>query len=105
MSLTNSSNWRAASVAGLRCHVMNCARGNGWTYTDPLVFLATSHQSHSLSPRSKKIGALLPAHSRSNPRSSENGQVVARLFRSEEHTSELQSPCNLVCRLLLDNKH
>src|SRR5688500_20021137 len=25
-------------------------------------------------------------------------------FRSEEHTSELQSPCNLVCRLLLDKK-
>src|SRR5688500_6168744 len=25
-----------------------------------------------------------------------------RLCRSEEHTSELQSPCNLVCRLLLD---
>src|SRR5256885_1662207 len=24
------------------------------------------------------------------------------LFRSEEHTSELQSPCNLVCRLLLE---
>src|SRR5256885_7385417 len=24
--------------------------------------------------------------------------------RSEEHTSELQSPCNLVCRLLLDIK-
>src|SRR5256885_11911125 len=23
-------------------------------------------------------------------------------FRSEEHTSELQSPCNLVCRLLLE---
>src|SRR5256885_2612571 len=27
---------------------------------------------------------------------------VAR--RSEEHTSELQSPCNLVCRLLLEKK-
>src|SRR5205807_3832043 len=26
------------------------------------------------------------------------------LFRSEEHTSELQSPCNLVCRLLLEKK-
>src|SRR5256885_12908646 len=26
------------------------------------------------------------------------------LPRSEEHTSELQSPCNLVCRLLLENK-
>src|SRR5256885_12163419 len=28
---------------------------------------------------------------------------VAR-YRSEEHTSELQSPCNLVCRLLLEKK-
>src|SRR2546426_8230026 len=27
-----------------------------------------------------------------------------RAFRSEEHTSELQSPCNLVCRLLLAKK-
>src|SRR5256885_2697839 len=26
------------------------------------------------------------------------------MFRSEEHTSELQSPCNLVCRLLLEKK-
>src|SRR5256885_7391291 len=26
------------------------------------------------------------------------------LARSEEHTSELQSPCNLVCRLLLEKK-
>src|SRR5256885_6576205 len=25
--------------------------------------------------------------------------------RSEEHTSELQSPCNLVCRLLLETKN
>src|SRR5256885_10481989 len=29
-------------------------------------------------------------------------QVEVR--RSEEHTSELQSPCNLVCRLLLEKK-
>src|SRR5256885_4682453 len=27
------------------------------------------------------------------------------LIRSEEHTSELQSPCNLVCRLLLEKKN
>src|SRR5256885_12687284 len=32
---------------------------------------------------------------------SEQPGVVAR---SEEHTSELQSPCNLVCRLLLEKK-
>src|SRR5256885_9743051 len=29
---------------------------------------------------------------------------VAQHRRSEEHTSELQSPCNLVCRLLLEKK-
>src|SRR5256885_5215582 len=28
-----------------------------------------------------------------------------RAERSEEHTSELQSPCNLVCRLLLEKKN
>src|SRR5256885_7619692 len=30
--------------------------------------------------------------------------VGCRQLRSEEHTSELQSPCNLVCRLLLEKK-
>src|SRR5256885_10882761 len=35
-----------------------------------------------------------------------NGHRVlhGRDHRSEEHTSELQSPCNLVCRLLLEKK-
>src|ERR1039457_2071109 len=34
------------------------------------------------------------------------GAVGLRTYaiRSEEHTSELQSPCNLVCRLLLEKK-
>src|SRR5256885_11195626 len=31
--------------------------------------------------------------------------VLEHLRRSEEHTSELQSPCNLVCRLLLEKKN
>src|SRR5256885_7981179 len=31
--------------------------------------------------------------------------LVALVGRSEEHTSELQSPCNLVCRLLLEKKN
>src|SRR2546426_7649036 len=36
-------------------------------------------------------------HAGDPPDGAENG-------RSEEHTSELQSPCNLVCRLLLEKK-
>src|SRR5256885_4219817 len=40
----------------------------------------------------------------------DNGRVdlrenLGREPRSEEHTSELQSPCNLVCRLLLEKKN
>src|SRR2546426_4170282 len=31
-------------------------------------------------------------------------KIAYRVPRSEEHTSELQSPCNLVCRLLLEKK-
>src|SRR2546426_4790324 len=34
----------------------------------------------------------------------EVGDGAALPKRSEEHTSELQSPCNLVCRLLLEKK-
>src|SRR5256885_2423427 len=33
-----------------------------------------------------------------------NGISRLNIKRSEEHTSELQSPCNLVCRLLLEKK-
>src|SRR5256885_12493961 len=36
--------------------------------------------------------------------SSETFGLSQRNSRSEEHTSELQSPCNLVCRLLLEKK-
>src|SRR5256885_4068523 len=32
------------------------------------------------------------------------GPEAGQNYRSEEHTSELQSPCNLVCRLLLEKK-
>src|SRR6266446_737759 len=33
------------------------------------------------------------------------GEAITAQQRSEEHTSELQSPCNLVCRLLLEKKN
>src|SRR5438876_2684063 len=34
----------------------------------------------------------------------ETGYLVSSTIRSEEHTSELQSPVHLVCRLLLEKK-
>src|SRR2546426_1566216 len=41
---------------------------------------------------------------RSRPWKARCSTVPTTLSRSEEHTSELQSPCNLVCRLLLEKK-
>src|SRR2546426_8130989 len=66
--------------------------------------------------RSHREGEKDPPHRRGAGRSGESrtrGLSRAPLFdrakgyvgrRSEEHTSELQSPCNLVCRLLLEKK-
>src|SRR2546426_2173258 len=62
--------------------------------------------------RSYLVGGKLPVdtlhHARGGDavhlaRSGAVGETVERV-RSEEHTSELQSPCNLVCRLLLEKK-
>src|SRR5256885_12244858 len=44
--------------------------------------------------------AVAPVHGRTA--GADRGE--RRPVRSEEHTSELQSPCNLVCRLLLEKK-
>src|SRR5205807_10362137 len=50
----------------------------------------------------RRRGAVAAAQLLENRRVLERGDVLGDLFaarRSEEHTSELQSPCNLVCRL------
>src|SRR5256885_3803874 len=43
-------------------------------------------------------------HSQVSSKSPNVSTVIKSPPRSEEHTSELQSPCNLVCRLLLEKK-
>src|SRR5256885_7199986 len=55
-------------------------------------------------PHRAREGALRGSarSARSDGRRGAAGRVLAD--RSEEHTSELQSPCNLVCRLLLEKK-
>src|SRR2546426_10163219 len=45
-----------------------------------------------------------PAQCGNAPGRPRTHQKIALPDRSEEHTSELQSPCNLVCRLLLEKK-
>src|SRR2546426_8758415 len=54
-----------------------------------------SIRAWTLSGRSPdKVHALIDA----------SGLPVEERGRSEEHTSEIQSPCNIVCRLLLEKK-
>src|SRR2546426_6689176 len=50
--------------------------------------------------------AQVPTRRRIGGERIEERHAVGHFFegRSEEHTSELQSPCNLVCRLLLEKK-
>src|SRR2546426_9173959 len=55
--------------------------------------LRDSDREHARDPRG--------AHARDEGRS---GARELGPLRSEEHTFELQSPCNLVCRLLLEKK-
>src|SRR5256885_11159831 len=55
-----------------------------------------SRRGQQLDHRAVHVGFRLGAEQR------RQGRPARRLQRSEEHTSELQSPCNLVCRLLLE---
>src|SRR5256885_7953300 len=53
----------------------------------------------------RRHGPLRPPHA--EPAIAQHREGLRRgdlVHRSEEHTSELQSPCNLVCRLLLEKK-
>src|SRR5256885_14553878 len=50
------------------------------------------------------FGAGWPSPRRPGPRRVPFRSGARWPARSEEHTSELQSPCNLVCRLLLEKK-
>src|SRR5256885_12261375 len=49
-----------------------------------------------------EIRPITPPRMTKRPLGIDKGKFVVR---SEEHTSELQSPCNLVCRLLLEKKN
>src|SRR2546426_5747572 len=72
----------------------------------PYTTLFRSHNFVILTEHSSLAGntrGLIPAAERAA--SEAEARFLNPLLRSEEHTSELQSPCNLVCRLLLEKKN
>src|SRR2546426_2221629 len=66
----------------------------------------TLFRSHSEAVTPGFRNAVAPGGNRKCNDSIPYGEVArgTTINRSEEHTSELQSPCNLVCRLLLEKK-
>src|SRR5256885_10617018 len=63
--------------------------------------LATFRPARREQPKARSIET--SAHAARAERAIDRSAVQGPALRSEEHTSELQSPCNLVCRLLLEN--
>src|SRR2546426_4824379 len=72
------------------------------------IYTLSLHDALPIYPRLRVAHRFVVTRQRRAHRSPRD--AVARLRetherRSEEHTSELQSPCNLVCRLLLEKKN
>src|SRR2546426_12200581 len=63
--------------------------------------LPISLRGRKPSNRNESVGRPDPARA---AKTAEGPGTGTTRMRSEEHTSELQSPCNLVCRLLLEKK-
>src|SRR5205807_8710641 len=93
------------------------AAGLIFAYTRDVLFLILAGTIGVISPSGNEVGPFLsieqaalsqvvPARSRTAVFAWYTlvGSVATAAGRSEEHTSELQSPCNLVCRLLLEKK-
>src|SRR5256885_8342025 len=75
--------------------------------TATLTFCANSQVTHGMKPDLPKPFSTKSAGNGPDQTSRPDGflpTVPDGFHRSEEHTSELQSPCNLVCRLLLEKK-
>src|SRR5256885_12570963 len=65
-----------------------------FAFVGALIFALTRTEGHRRVPQEALIGIVYVV-----------AAAASIVLRSEEHTSELQSPCNLVCRLLLEKKN
>src|SRR5256885_3347690 len=99
-----------------RAHAVGCGAGRAWggaaqpasSRPESTRLAALNKAVSPLSGRQRSLGhRMLPArHQLVGAVLVQRGHEAALGLpqRSEEHTSELQSPCNLVCRLLLEKK-
>src|SRR3989454_1255789 len=97
---------KSTALAAMINHINATRRGNIITIEDPIEFL---HRDNLANISQREVGndtlsfnSALRHVLRQAPDVILIGEI--RDMRSEEHTSELQSPCNLVCRLLLEKK-
>src|SRR5256885_15400336 len=67
------------------------------------IYTLSLHDALPISDHHEPPAVLLEVLERRVDRAQDSEDIRLEL-RSEEHTSELQSPCNLVCRLLLEKK-
>src|ERR1039457_7304391 len=75
--------------------------GSGQSSGGQNIDFAIAYIKRTIPSDSTDLAALRAKDDVTLPR---NYWTKADIYRSEEHTSELQSPCNLVCRLLLEKK-
>src|SRR5256885_1662689 len=115
LAFAGSLREHALSKRILKVAIKGAERAGGEvTYVDlrdyPMpIYNLDEHERNGFHEKALAFQGLLTQHDGFLIASPEyNGSLPAALKnaidRSEEHTSELQSPCNLVCRLLLEKK-
>src|SRR3989454_3715739 len=102
--------WRVARIDYQSPSVIGVLPERGPARVSPTSFGFTSLRKVNCPVRLKSAPpSSLPSTSTSSLRAARTSAARDNLLsakkRSEEHTSELQSPCNLVCRLLLEKKN
>ena len=96
-ALLGSTTWYAAGAAFIKAGIKLKAKSRG-DYAESLV--------HFLTNESKLQGVILAgSRARNEAKAALAKSMHEFARRSEEHTSELQSRRNLVCRLLLEKKN
>src|SRR5256885_13376861 len=113
--MTQTAPRSGMAMAAVLATLLTACGSSGDAGPQPIEILSLSNRADMISDGNAYLEILLPKGIPAGALKVElNGADVTAQFaqrangrilgRSEEHTSELQSPCNLVCRLLLEKK-